>query len=201
MNSRLTTALHTASILAEPDTPEKYKQDGETRLAPTMVPIDFVRMKSRGVFSEIEERAIAEGTHEGFPAYANAKLSECMNSDGGTNFLDLFAQYYSGENRVRKAIAETGGTTYFPRFDHKTGEEIKPGYREGLPEYQRRLIERASAIYLITLEDGGPRPMGTQKTYAELQNLREIESKKRWQRHEEKLRNGLLDGEQDSNQR
>ncbi|VVB77850.1 Serine/threonine-protein kinase PknD [uncultured archaeon] len=67
-----------------------------------------------------------------------------------SNVADLFAHYFCSEIDINSAILNTSSSQYLPY----SAEGVQPGYNQGLNETQRKLVNTALALYLITDEKG-----------------------------------------------
>ena len=121
---------------------QQYKTIGEERISPSFVPLHFVQVND----------SLNHGTSlTGRPAVAfgSMYLKQCLGPE--RNVADVFANYFSSNQRINTARVKTGGINYFTREE---GTTIQRGYGEFLPYYEEELVNTALALYLITDEEG-----------------------------------------------
>jgi serine/threonine protein kinase len=145
MNRRLASALvRTIMLHNDTETCTKYKADGDERFQLSLSPKRFLP----SWFSKSEEEN-PEGNYRYLP-HSVSYLRDCVTHD--YEAADTFARYFSGEEKMRRAIDGPGGTTYFDKYD-KQGNLISEGYRKYLPGYQREMIDTAVLLYHTTDEE------------------------------------------------
>ncbi|MBW2995882.1 protein kinase [Candidatus Woesearchaeota archaeon] len=128
---------------------EVYKQKGEKRCSPSLVPLNFVLktdLASRQWHVDDNE-AIARGL---------TYLKHCLGPDA--NVADVYTNYFSTREDVNTAMVKTKSITYLPRFVPEENNpnigSIEPGYGQAIPYHQRQLINTAISLYMITDEEG-----------------------------------------------
>lgn len=162
MDPRLVGAWIRACYLCQDETKEHYtKEEEEDRIGPAFVPRDFahtisLRSQNRvpvNISEWLPERQIELGVNY---------LKQC--TDSGGNVADVFANYFVNSDEIRTARAFTGTTNYFLGGDKPSGNIGSPrgggspdyydGYRYKLDNAETKIIDMATALYLMSDEQG-----------------------------------------------
>ncbi|MFA7708373.1 MAG: protein kinase [Candidatus Pacearchaeota archaeon] len=151
MPKRLTSAWLMAGYISKDKYQENYKQEGEERLSPSLVPKQFVQINdSFNHGSNVDDRsAVAHGI---------MYLKQCFGPR--KNVADVLAEYFSSNQEINTAKVRTKSINYLPKYNFnnadandKTGS-LEIGYSNMLPHYEQDLINTALALYMITDEEG-----------------------------------------------
>ncbi len=123
-----------------------YKSSGEERIGPSFVPLHFVQVNDMSSHAtDLEDQSAI--------AFGCMYLKQCLGPEH--NVADVFASYFSSSEDINAAKVKTRSADYLPR--EVVGEHsatIERGYHALLPPHERELINMATALYLITDEDG-----------------------------------------------
>lgn len=145
LNKRLVASWLMADYLLKEEGERGYKNEKEERLSPSFVPEKFAIMNQhpRGrSYPEFDARAaVAQGS---------MYLKMCIGHDKDVS--EVYADYFSNREDINTAKARTHSTDFLPRIRENGVIEI--GYGKFLPYHEKRLAEMATALYLITDEEG-----------------------------------------------
>jgi hypothetical protein len=146
---RLTSSLIRAYML-NPEAAKDYYEAGQDRDPRSLVPKSFLRAYAAHLSNDYKTSSLPpdELWFEGGALYLKQKFSP------ETNFAEVFAHYFSTDEEISAAKLRSNSSHYLPYNSNEKYSAEKAGYRGFLPNYQRKLIDTAIALYLITDENG-----------------------------------------------
>ncbi len=187
MDPRLVSSWLRACYLAHNFLKEGYEKEGERRTGISFVPTEFtggymyVKLGNHGSWVNPERLSDAENISSGV-----FFLKQCLDRDSAPN---TFARYFSEAEEIALARAKSGVVDYFigendnDKNNNVSGfrgagiSHIRPqktGFRSYLPEHQKRAIDIASALYMLTDEQGN---IDFSKSLADLSLIEHYSSK------------------------
>jgi len=93
-------------------------------------------------------------------AYGVMYLKQCLGpSNSGRDVADAFANYFCSSEDINTARTRTNSVRYFPYIGESTsglakGPTIRKGYGLFLPSHEQDVVNTATALYLITDNEG-----------------------------------------------
>ncbi|MEK6819061.1 MAG: hypothetical protein AABY10_03960 [Nanoarchaeota archaeon] len=167
MDPRLVSSWLRACYLAHDFLQEGYEKEGEKRSGISFVPLEFAR---EAMYNKLGTHAswadVKKVTDETNISRGVLFLKQCLERDTAPN---TFARYFSESEEIASARVRSGVMDYFlgdnendkntqvSGFRGAGHIKTKPkntGYRSYLPEHQTRVVDLASALYMLTDEQG-----------------------------------------------
>lgn len=143
----------------------KKQESGNARISSTLLPADFfVRLHGelRGEITPDRTAQMAysltasqldEAEREKHMVVGNSifYVKKCILGETDSSAAGVFGRYFCDPREMLQAQIRAGTSSYFPVIEN--GKQIE-GWRSHLPEFKRRLIDRALAYHYLTDPEG-----------------------------------------------
>lgn len=157
VDERLINALILSCAFEDEEARERLAKI-KKRLKSTLVPNSFV-LNCMDPYRRTDEKHLEQVVNETEKRLWAVKYL-MQNYSFGDDVADVFAKYFCSREEIAIAMQKTGNYSYFPKIDTSTSpigmklHTVRKGYGEALPITERKLINRALALYFSMDKNG-----------------------------------------------